>query len=535
MEKKKLSHRTKLILTGIKYAFAVGVMLYACIGMGSKKYFLGSVMELACIFLFSDLIAKKHPRLGTVLNGILILLFTVQMFVLYFGSTYLTMIMLTNISSARDLGGRAFEYILAIVLVLVVSFLPIESIGIRQTVLYRTFICVLILDLGFSMTFGSSYSPLYDYVSVGIQAKAQAEKEAYIRSQPDRTGKFYTDKIKSGTDKPAELGEKPNVILIFTEGLSQTTVEDERNIMPNVKAYESNSINFTNYFNHTAATYRGIIGQLYSGYQNNNLDTNNLVSIQEVLKGQGYHTSFINTEQNDLQFTQYLNSFGFDEVIGANDETYLRDEEAYDLLYQTVEEEHEKSEPFFTAIYTFNTHVTLDSEDQKFGDGKNAELNKFYNVDYQFGKFMEKFNASDISDNTIVVFTTDHCTYVDDAFRESFPDVPRVQSFLDRIPFFIYYKGVTPQTIDAQGRNSLTMAPTVLDFLDISVPNYFLGTTLFLDINNDFSPYDTVYTIDNTERVSTQNGVIQAMNTSIDAEMHDNINDYYAATQQERQ
>ena len=109
-----------------------------------------------------------------------------------------------------------------------------------------------------------------------------------------------------------------------------------------------------------------------------------------------------------------------------------------------------------------------------------------------------------------------------------------MQVFLDRIPFFIYYKGVTPQVIDAQGRNSLCMTPTVLDFLDVDVPDYFLGTTLFLDINNDFSPYDTVFTIDNTERVSTQNGVIQGMDPSIDGDMETNINHYYAAAQQER-
>ncbi len=174
-----------------------------------------------------------------------------------------------------------------------------------------------------------------------------------------------------------------------------------------------------------------------------------------------------------------------------------------------MEQEEKSNQPFFTAIYTFNTHVTMDSEDQKFGDGGGMELNKFYNCDYQFGKFMEKFNESELSDNTIIIFTADHCTYADDAFREAFPDVPRVQVFLDRIPFFIYYKGVTPQVIDAQGRNSLCMTPTVLDFLDI-------------------------VTIDNTERVSTQNGVIQGMDPSIDGDMETNINHYYAAAQQER-
>lgn len=40
--------------------------------------------------------------------------------------------------------------------------------------------------------------------------------------------------------------------------------------------YEDRSFNFINYYNHTAATYRGLIGQLYSGHQYNNNDENTL-------------------------------------------------------------------------------------------------------------------------------------------------------------------------------------------------------------------------------------------------------------------
>ncbi len=85
---------------------------------------------------------------------------------------------------------------------------------------YRFLVFVLVADLGFTMTTGSDYSPLYGHVSLAVQAKKQADREAYIRSQPDMSSMFYSEKIKSGTDKPAELPEKPNVILIFTEGLS---------------------------------------------------------------------------------------------------------------------------------------------------------------------------------------------------------------------------------------------------------------------------------------------------------------------------
>ena len=96
------------------------------------------------------------------------------------------------------------------------------------------------------------------------------------------------------------------MILIFTEGLSRSIIWDERNIMPNLRALESESLSFTNYYNHTFATFRGLIGQLYSGYQFDNLDTNGLISLQAILGKRGYQTAFINTEPSNTEFSEYL-------------------------------------------------------------------------------------------------------------------------------------------------------------------------------------------------------------------------------------
>ena len=532
--KDSFSFKSKHILTAVKYGLAAAIAIIAFVHTQAPAYLIGSLFELSIIFFLSDMLIRKWPRIGYVINSLAFLLFNVQQLLLNFGSTYLTMIMLTNLDSVQDLGGRAAEYIIAGITVLLLSFLPIRPVNIRHVSPHNGLIAVLIADLLFCMTFAGAYSPLYDYIDVAAQAKQQADREAYIASQPNMTDKFYQPEINMGTAKPESLPENPNIILIMTEGLSQSIVEDEREIMPNVQKYENRSLNFTNYFNHTAATYRGIIGQLYSGYQNNNLDSNNLISIEEILKERGYYTSFVNTEENNLQFTEYLRSLGFDDVLGKDPDNWLTDKKAYEFLWDTVEKQGDSDQPFFTCIYTFNTHLTYDSTDKKFGDGTNAELNKFYNCDYQFGKFMRRFRTSDLADNTIIVFTADHCTYVDDAFTATFPDAPRTYSFCDRIPFFIYYRGITPQEVDADGRNSLCLVPTILDYIDASAPNYFLGTSLFLSINNDASPYDTVYTEDNSLRISTSGAAIQGLDPALDTEMESNINDYFAAAQQER-
>jgi membrane-anchored protein YejM (alkaline phosphatase superfamily) len=489
-----------------------------------------SFAELAVIIFLSGIIVERHPKAGRIVNTILILLYSIQQVVLRYGTSYVTMIMLTNLASIEDLGGRSTEYIISAVGIVIASLLPITSLHFKKHFAHTLLTISLAMELVLVMTFGGSCSPLYGYAELAASAVEANKQEKYIQSLTDSASDFYQEEVENYVTKPANITEKPNVILIFTEGLSQQIVDDERNIMPNVRTYEENSLNFINYYNHTAATYRGLIGQLFSGYQNHNLDHNGLVSIQSIFKNYGYYTSFINVEPNNEDFTEYLNDLGFDDVIQRDTENaYTTDKEAYEDLFDTAEQQASEGQPFFTAIYTFNTHVSLDSSDEIFGDGSDAELNKFYNCDQQFGSFMEKFNDSDLADNTIVIFTADHCTYADDAFRSAFPNVERGNGFLDSIPFFIYYKGLEPLTVDAYGRNSLCLTPTILDYLDMTGENYFLGKSLFMSVDNDFCDFDTVYTTDGEELYSTRSNVIQTIDEIKTAELQELLAKYFAA------
>ena len=105
---------------------------------------------------------------------------------------------------------------------------------------------------------------------------------------------------------------------------------------------------------------------------------------------------------------------------------------------------------------------------------------------------MKKFEKSELAEDTIIIFTTDHATYQDDSFVKAFPDWFRAYTFCDEIPLWIYYKGITTEIIDVKGRNTLGLAPTILDYLDISAPNYFLGRSLFVpEANSSFETYFT--------------------------------------------
>lgn len=518
-----------------KYLCSALLVLLVFYNNPSKKYLLSCLLELMAIAVLTDIILYKSS-FGKVINSLLLLLFNIQILVLYFGSSFITLIMLTNIDSLQDLSGNFWAYFIGGIFLIVISFLPVSKMNFGLVKDLFVLSLLLALELGLVLFFGNEYSPFYAYVDLGRQQYGIVQQKKKYNAKKNMTKNFYQDIIYDSYKKPDSLTTKPNVVYIMTEGLSQAIIEDEREIMPNVAKWEKKSINFTNYYNHTFATYRGIIGQLYSGYQLDNLDDNTLVSAQSIFKQEGYHTTFINTEPNNAQFSEYLERLKFDEVLGNPGEKYhgeigsLSDGEAYEALFETIVKEHKNGKPFFTAIYTFGTHASFDSGEEVYGDGKDAMLNKFYNLDCQFAKFMKKFMKSELANDTIIVFTTDHATYADKYYNSSFSEHRRIHPSIDRIPFFIYHKDIESQQIDVSGRNSLDAVPTLMDYLDISRPNFFLGVSMFLVKEND-NNFDTVYQAE-TDVYSTENGNITSLSESRMKIFQTNLDKYFIAKQQ---
>ena len=524
------------IYTGLKYLFAMLLTLKAASVLQIPQTALFGILELLLIFCMSDLLSGKQAAAGYLVNSLLMLLYNIQMILVIFGNSYLTMIMLTNIDSIELLSGNAGIYISGTILVLLFSFFPFRSGLIPRVDIHSLLTVTLAIELVLSMALGNSFSPLYGYYQVYSDCKAARDRKARLAEQPNLTSEFAHKGVLSFRERPANLKEHPNVVVIFTEGLSSHIIHDVRNIMPNVKAYEERSVRFTNYFNHTFATYRGLIGQIYSGYQMDNYDGNSLISLADVFRSQGYQSAFINVEPKNRQFSEYLGRLGFDQVIGNQDVKQsgyagsMSDQDAFHSLYQIMEKQESSGQPFFTAIYTVGTHVASDSAINKFGDGSLDELNKFFDLDCQFGEFMRKFEQSPMADHTIIVFTTDHATYQDSFYADCFPDYERPCREVDTIPFFIYYKGVAQEEIDARGKNSLSLAPTIMDYLDISTPNYFLGASLF-DLN-DANDYQTVFT-DGIYIMTTDYGNIRELEGEEYDRMAAYLDKYYAAKLQE--
>ena len=535
--KDKAARRT--LLTIIKFVFALVLTVLAYFTAKEPAYLVVGLVELALIFVIYNLLVDTKI-VFRLLADLLFFIYVAQMLVLYFGNSFVTLTMLKNVQFLQDLGGRAVAYILGTVIVLAIVFMPGQNIlhRINTKILLAPIIILLIVEIALHGSY-KRFSPVQSFGTIfASEIRYQKVKRASVNPEIARES-YYRSSFENGIKKPTDLPENPNIIVIFTEGLSSNVIYDNRDVMPNLKALEKESLSFTNYYNHTFPTLRGVQGQLYSGYKlDDNEVANNLISVQSILKNQGYTTSFINVEPINDIFIEYCNNLGFDNVITdiehcTGEAKGMTDGEAYRLLMDSAYELSEGDEPFFLSIYTFGTHVSFDTpdEDVVFEDGSNEVLNRFYYLDKEFGEFLEEFKASDLADNTILVFTTDHATYADQTYMKAFPDYKRECTDVDSIPFFIYYKGINHQQIDVNGKNSLCFAPTLLDYLDINSENYFLGTSLFDDKAS--SDFDSIF-YDASYLVSTKDGQVRYLD---DLEVDDFLSQvlsYYTAVEADK-
>ncbi len=166
----------------------------------------------------------------------------------------------------------------------------------------------------------------------------------------------------------------------------------------------------------------------------------------------------------------------------------LSDHQLLDSLIGFLEERQGRgrgARPFFVGLYNIETHAFQDSaaDGPKYGDGGNYSLNTVHSFDHAFGRFLEFFLRSPLAQNTVVVFTTDHCHYPErtymEAIRPHFPDLPRIP--VDTIPLVIYSPGHRlPKTFDAEFRTSVDFAPSLIHLLGLPQrPNPFLGRSIF--------------------------------------------------------
>lgn len=491
-------------LTIIKLLIAIVLIVIPNVMTHTPMHGVLEILELVIVYFVVLMIGKRLSFIGYFISSIFTLLIIAQEWVKVFGGTYTTKVMLDNVANIHALGPALPKYITIVVIVVIISFLPIK-IKRFPSVFQRLVLLAISAAFFAGVSVSHRFTAITSLTNLVEEYRAAARTARALEEHRQNEAKVIASFKKNGVTGGIDTSlKKPNVIVIFAEGTSRTVIEQSATkypgLMQNVENFSKQSIDFTNYYNHTAPTYKGLRGQLFSAFQYfegfegtssaqviKSRTQTPIIGLPSILGNKGYKSAFINPEPNHKQFTPYLNQLGFDQVIsgskdkwtGSGQSAFVSDKENFELLFKQAESMNNNSkEPFFLGTYTLQTHNSWNVKDNPYGDGNNAVLNKFHNFDVVFGEFLKKFMNSELKDNTILILTTDHASY-------SSPDYAKIMddsrdSFVSTIPLMIYYPGVKPQTVDVKGRNSLGLAPTILDLLNIKQQkNYFLGTSLF--------------------------------------------------------
>ena len=480
---------------------------------------------------------KSHILVSTLFYAIYILVLLLQGLSVSYGGNYLSILALENLTEGRYVGlDGKYPYIFILLFCFFIFFLiqirvkGYQNFGQWKIKALLALLCCYQVFRSVNHQINLSELKL-QYVNTPIFMLANnlvVVQKVKICNKFDvfcKTGKVTDFKFvknhlytKSGHLENACLGDKakPNVIILFVEGFSSSLLnyqtEKYGELMPNLREFSKKSLNFFNYYGHTAATYRGVKGQLNSGYSEiggsmeggwavkDNANILKIIrnkSLIDILNSAGYKSKFYDSIPLAHPFSVLIKSLGFQELASMDDlrgrvgaqgafnpddiNAYLSDKDFF-LALSTDLGYLKDISPFVAAAYNTGTHAFLDSGpgEMRYGIGKNEVLNRFHNLDTQLGLFLEKFNKSGLQKNTILVVTADHATYPDKPYLEIFKNTASGY-FVDQIPLIIKTPCDDVRLIDVGGRNSLDLAPTIANLLNLGdEQNSFMGDSLLV-------------------------------------------------------
>lgn len=445
----------------------------------------------------------KRKFISNILWGIYLSILGVQAASLFSSGQYLMPLALSNAAEVESLGiGEVIKVFSIFILFVIVSFVTMPSGALVGRIKYYkfSFFCIVLLLVCSFISTGPVYA-FYETAKLYYlqQTFKPSEKIGDAGKSFLKTSVFITPLQNNNNFKGR------NVIVIFAEGFSSEIIGNSKMahfpITPNLDKLSTEALSFKNYYNHTAATFRGLRGQLTSGYQFrdgltdagtgiaqlSNVEINNIylhrqTSLPDILKEYGYKSYFIASTEKNSPLNTMLKTLNFDKVLGMGDfigyqRDRMTDKQTFNALQYFLRSQENKNERFFIGVYPSGTHHGQDSPNEKYFDGSNPLYNKFYNYDFQLGKFVDFFRRSSFYGNTLLIITSDHSTFPSTEYKKSFNSDSRY--FVDKIPFLIIGKNITPEVLDAGGENSLSFAPTILHMLEIQYSmNYFLGCSL---------------------------------------------------------
>jgi len=243
----------------------------------------------------------------------------------------------------------------------------------------------------------------------------------------------------------------------------------------------------------------------YYAYSNNTLQ-----GLPQMLKDEGYTTTFFHgAPNNTLGFKGFTNSIGFERYYGMDeypnkddfDGTWAIFDEPYLQYFANKTKEIAKNgKPFFLTVFTASSHEPFAIPEQHkntFTQGAIPMHKSISYADYSIKQYFEKIKNEPWFNNTIFVFTADHCGV---SYRNDYNN--EMGRFL--IPIFFYTPGgQLPVKCDSTRLiQQIDITPSLLGILNYQKPYFSFGKDIFDEspsfVNYVFNDRDgqTMYYLD---------------------------------------
>ncbi|MDX9970361.1 MAG: sulfatase-like hydrolase/transferase [Candidatus Gracilibacteria bacterium] len=310
--------------------------------------------------------------------------------------------------------------------------------------------------------------------------------EADINQSPDFF-EYYSE------PKLAQTGEKKNLVYIYAESLERTYFDEKifPGLIENLRDIENQSISFTNIEQDEIShhTIGGLVATqcgfpLISSSHANTMSGMDYYlgtadCLSDLLFEEGYFLSFFGGA--NLNFSSKGNFFkthkfesvnGIIELIPLVEDSRYRnswgffDDTVLELAYKEFETLAKKDRNFALFVLTLDTHhpegfISKSCENVKYEYTENPILDAVKCSDKLISEFVHKIRNSGLSDNTVIVISSDHLAMTNTA-KDLLKLGDRKNLFMVNLP-----KKSAPEKVDKAGL-TLDIGSTILPYLGFS-------------------------------------------------------------------
>jgi len=313
-----------------------------------------------------------------------------------------------------------------------------------------------------------------------LTKKEDIEKVNYFSSEELKS--IYNPVISI---KPKDSATKKNVVVLILESFGNENIN--RGQTPFLDSLITKSYYFKNGFANGKISIDAVPSILSSipSLMNNSFITsgyslNKTNSISEILKRQGYKTSFFHGAFNGSQnFDQYTAVAGFDEYYGKDQ---YAGKPAFDGKWGVFDEEFLQffasklssfKQPFFSSLFTISSHnpyIIPDKYKGKFPKGTTVIQESIAYTDFALREFFKTAKKQNWYNNTLFVITADHTSSGGDN------DIYKTNIGKFRIPI-LFFDPSNPNFVGVNEKNfqQVDIMPSIVDYLNIKTEMVSFG------------------------------------------------------------